>query len=222
MSEASVAPSSRWRGLLSEAVAAFETTSFTHAAQLFAEERELVAQAVASRVEEFAAGRVCARRALAELGYPPAPLLRRDDRRPGWPPGCFGSITHARGHCAAAVAPAAACAGIGIDVEVAGRVDEKLERAICTPAEIRRLRSMSEAERAQNRTVIFSAKEAFYKSQSHLPDAVRAFHDAEIEVGDGVFTVRLRRTPEGLGPFGVIRGRCAVEEGLVYCAVLLA
>lgn len=221
MCEAHVVASRRWRGLLSEAVAAFETTGFGHEARLFPEERELVARAVASRVAEFAAGRACARQALAALGYPLAPLLRSDDRRPAWPRGCFGSITHAEGHCAAAVARASACAGLGIDVEVAGSVDERLERQICTPAEIRLLRSMAKVERAASATVMFSAKEAFYKSQSHLPDAIWQFHDVEIELGDGVFAVRLRRMPEGLRRLDMIRGRYAAEDGLVYSAVLL-
>jgi 4'-phosphopantetheinyl transferase EntD len=43
---------------------------------LFPEEEALVAAAVAGRRREFATARSCARTALAELGVPPAPLLR--------------------------------------------------------------------------------------------------------------------------------------------------
>ena len=41
---------------------------------LFPEEAASVARAVAKRTEEFRRGRVCARRALSELGVPPSAI----------------------------------------------------------------------------------------------------------------------------------------------------
>ena len=161
-------------------------------------------------------------RALGELGYPPAPLLRNADRSPAWPPGCHGGITHTQGHCAAAVALASDCAGVGIDAEVAGRVDETLERRICTPGEIARLRRMDEAERRLTATLIFSAKEAFYKCQSHLADAIRGFHEVEIELGEGRFLVLPRKAlPLALRALPSIAGRFRVDQGLVFAGILL-
>jgi len=222
MSEADVTPSRLWRDLLSDDVVAYETDRFVHSHHLFAEERAIVRDAVPSRVEEFATGRVCARLALADLGYPSAPLLRDRDRRPTWPAGCHGSITHTEGYCAAAVAPAALSAGIGIDVEVAGRVGERLEPRICTPAEIGRLERLDEVRRGAAATTIFSAKEAVFKCQSHLPDALRAFHDVEIELEEEAFRVLfLRDPPEALGDLAFLEGRRRIEGALIYCGVML-
>lgn len=222
MSLIDITPSDRWRRLLSDKAAVYETSRFDHSPDLLAPELAIISNTTPKRVEDFAAGRLCARRALAELGYPPAPLLRAPDRRPDWPPGSHGSITHTQGHCAAAVALASDCAGVGIDAEVAGRVDETLERRICTPAEIVRLRRMDEAERRLTATVIFSAKEAFYKCQSHLEGAVRGFHEVEIELSEGVFQVLPQRDlPRALRSLGSIEGRFCVDQGLVFSGIML-
>jgi len=222
MSEIDIKASSRWRGLLSEDVAVYETSRFVHSPGLFAEESAIVRNAAPSRVEEFAAGRVCARRALADLGYPPSPLLRDPDRRPAWPAGCHGSITHTDGHCAAAVALARLCSGIGIDAEVAGRVGEGLEPRICTGDEMGRLQAMDGARRRLAATVIFSAKEAFFKSQSHMPGALRDFHDVEIQLGEATFLVSTQRAlPEALRTLGAIKGHYRIEDGLVYSGIVL-
>lgn len=73
-------------------------------AELFPEEAVAVASAVTKRREEFAAGRAAARRALAALGVPAAPLPRGERRAAVWPKGFVGSITHCAGFCAAAAA----------------------------------------------------------------------------------------------------------------------
>ena len=222
MSEIRVTRSRLWRELLSDDVVTYETERFVHAPGLFPEERAIVRDAVPSRVEEFAAGRVCARLSLADLGYPPAPLLRDQDRRPAWPPACHGSITHTEGYCAAAVVPDALSAGIGIDVEAAGRVTEALEARICTPVEVGRLQRMNEARRRMTATVIFSAKEAVFKCQSHLPDALRGFHDVEIDLDEGAFRVLLLRDPPAaLGALGFPQGRYRFERGLIFSGIIL-
>ena len=62
---------------------------------LLPEERGAVAKAVPKRVAQFTAGRVCARRALAQLGNTePVPILMGEDRAPQWPAGYVGSISH--------------------------------------------------------------------------------------------------------------------------------
>src|ERR1700761_3617241 len=71
---------------------------------LFPDEEALLGRAVEKRRREFAAGRGCARRALAALGLPPAPLLPGEGGAPRWPDGVVGSITHCAGYAAAAVA----------------------------------------------------------------------------------------------------------------------
>lgn len=70
---------------------------------LFPSEAEIVAMAVDRRRREFAAGRRCARRALAALDAPRTPILAGRFRQPLWPLGYSGSIAH-DGRFAAAVA----------------------------------------------------------------------------------------------------------------------
>lgn len=73
-------------------------------AKLLPEEEAIIARAVPRRRREFAAGRWCARAALAQLGEPPVPILRGPQNEPQWPAGIAGSITHCAGYRAAAAA----------------------------------------------------------------------------------------------------------------------
>jgi 4'-phosphopantetheinyl transferase EntD len=85
---------------------------------LWPAEAALVERAVESRVREFTTGRMCARKALAQLGAETGPILSGDQREALWPMGVTGSITHCRGYRAAAVAWQKQVLGIGIDAEL--------------------------------------------------------------------------------------------------------
>jgi len=91
-------------GLFPQGVVAAELREPADAALLLPEERQSCSGFGSKRLEEFAAGRVCARRALAELGIIGFPLPADDDRRPCWPRDVAGSITHTTGFCGAVVA----------------------------------------------------------------------------------------------------------------------
>ena len=71
-------------------------------AELFPEERALMARAAESRGREFATARACARIALARLGRPAVALLLGLGGAPQWPEAVAGSITHGAGYRAAA------------------------------------------------------------------------------------------------------------------------
>src|SRR5216683_504111 len=94
-----------------------------------------VERAVPKRVQEFAAGRLCARRALAEFGIVDFPIKVADDRQPIWPDSMVGSITHTAGYGAAVVAERQSAAALGLDSEVVGDVNAEVWRRICVPAE---------------------------------------------------------------------------------------
>jgi 4'-phosphopantetheinyl transferase EntD len=67
----------------------------TLAGELFAEEASLLGPgSVEKRWREFAAGRSCARKALAASGHAPVAVLQGAGREPVWPQGIVGSITH--------------------------------------------------------------------------------------------------------------------------------
>jgi len=133
------------------------------------------------RVREFAGGRVCARRALAELGHEGVALRRGADRRPIWPDGIVGSITHSNGYCAAAAAPARSFRAIGLDAERVG-VERGLWPQICLPAEIDWLESLPGQLRTTAATLIFSAKEAFYKCLCGVGSGWLEFHDIAVRI----------------------------------------
>jgi 4'-phosphopantetheinyl transferase EntD len=165
---------------------------------LLAGEAIYVGRAVPKRVQEFAAGRLCARRALAEFGIADFPIRVADDRQPIWPDAFVGSITHTEMYGAAVVAERRRMRALGLDSEVVGQVKVPLWATICTQREIAWLRSLPQSEQAAAATVIFSAKEAFYKCQYPLTRERLNFHDAVVEsvtqlASNGTFSIRSTR-----------------------------
>ena len=165
---------------------------------LLPEEAQFLGTAIPKRAQEFTAGRLCARALLTEFGIHNFPIKAADDRRPIWPEALVGSITHTTGYCAAVVAPKKLLAAVGMDCEVAGSVKPELWASICTPGEVRWLKALTEAEQSMAATLIFSAKEAFYKCQYPLVRERLSFHDVSVEVpawaGEvGVFKVHAGR-----------------------------
>ena len=209
-----IAPSQIWRALLPRGAVAYETRSFVHAPLLFAAERRCVETAVEKRIAEFAAGRLCARRALADLGHPDFPLLRGTDRRPLWPDGVAGSITHTDRYCGVAAARRGDFSGIGIDAEEIARLDDHLLPQICTPDERRRLAALAQPQRQAQTALIFSAKEAFYKCHTSAGGGWLGFQDAEVQFVGGRFHVYRVGSPDLAGD-----GAYAVQDGMAFCAV---
>src|SRR6202521_6486244 len=92
-------------------------------------------RAVPKRVQEFAAGRLCARQALAKFGIVDFPIEVAADRQPVWPDLMVGSITHTSGFCAAVVAERQRVIAVGLDSEVVGDVSTEIWPSICVPTE---------------------------------------------------------------------------------------
>jgi len=175
--------------LFDRRVAAFELRGRALESDLHPSELRSVSSAVAARRLEFAGGRLCARAALTELGAPERPLLVGPGREPLWPDALVGSISHTAGYCGAVAASTWDYRAIGIDVEVRGELTGALEDQVCTPAEIRWLDSQPTERRTELATIIFSAKEAFYKCQFCVTASWLDFHDVTIEVCPGEFAV---------------------------------
>jgi 4'-phosphopantetheinyl transferase EntD len=192
------------------------------------EEARCVARAVPARVAEFAAGRLCARLALAELGVVGFPLLAAPDRSPVWPLGVVGSISHTAGHCAVVAGSRTQFLGLGLDTELLAAVHAGLWSKLCTPPEHTRLGALPAAQRARAAALIFAAKEAFYKMQYPLTRERLDFDAVAIEWGDvectaGEFRVvpnrnfALQRLASG--PIG---GRFQFHEAFVSAGIALA
>lgn len=152
-------------------------------------------RALPKRIQEFAAGRLCARRALKELGFSDFPVTAGSDRRPQWPSSIVGSITHTHGFSGAVVAERRRFCAIGVDAEAIGSVVPELWPHICTPAEASWLEALPETERSKFAALIFSAKEAFYKCQYGVTGQWLEFHDIALafhsnDMQTGSFSVR--------------------------------
>lgn len=176
-------------------VVATELRKVADSALLLAGEASHLVRAFPKRIQEFAAGRLCARRALTELGFSDFPLTVSGDRRPQWPNPIVGSITHTPGFTGAVVAERRRFRAIGVDGEAVGSVAPELWPHICTPAEAAWLDALPETERGKFSALVFSAKEAFYKCQYGVTgqwlefhDVALAFHSSDLQTGS--FSVR--------------------------------
>lgn len=149
---------------------------------LFPEEARPLGVATPKRAREFAAGRLCARRAIAQFGVLDFPIGRRPDRRPQWPTHLTGSLTHTAGFCAAAAAERLKFRAVGIDAERIGRLHRDLWRYVALPAEIAWLDSLPASMQDNAATLLFSAKEAFYKCQYEVTEQWLDFKDVEVDL----------------------------------------
>jgi 4'-phosphopantetheinyl transferase EntD len=175
-------------------VAAAELRTAGDPTLLEPEEASAVSRAVPKRAQEFAAGRLCARRALAEFGITGFAVRAAPDRQPLWPDPLVGSITHTTGFCAAVVAERTRFALLGIDTEIAGAVKAELWPSICVPAELGWIEALPQEQRTRAAALIFSAKEAFYKCQYPRTGESLSFSDLRIVplewgAAHGVFAV---------------------------------
>ena len=175
----------------------------------------LVEGAVDKRRRDFALGRACARAALAQCGLADAVIGQDAARRPVWPAGIVGSITHTAGYAAALAAPAARHAGLGVDAERIGgaRLFLPQERAL--------LAACAAQDRARLATLLFTAKEACFKAADPAPRVpvtagTLSFAGIAVTVtGDGF----LARVPGLEAP---VLGRHAVADDLVVSCAWIA
>lgn len=192
---------------------------------LIGDEAAIVDKAGAKRRNEFTAGRLCARLAMAELGHRDVPLLAEPSRAPNWPTGLTGSITHTVGLAVAVVTLSGDHElGLGIDAEVVGRIDTSIEEMVLGDEERRALDEIRSPERPVARTAVFAAKEAFYKAQWPLTSSWVGFTDVSARLGDsevvltprsGLVTLGLLQWPVHIRYFesaGVIVAGCVATN----------
>ncbi|MBB5112829.1 4'-phosphopantetheinyl transferase superfamily protein [Micromonospora echinospora] len=187
-------------------------------------EEDLVARAVTGRRQEFVTARRCAREALAHLGYAPVPIRSGARREPVWPDGVVGSITHCAGYRAAAVAPAGALAGLGIDAEPHEPLPDGVAGVVTVAGEPERLAALRAADPATHwDRLLFSAKESVYKAWYPLTGRWLGFEEADLTFDPaGRFTARILvdgTRADGGPPLDVLDGRWLVAGGLLLTAV---
>jgi 4'-phosphopantetheinyl transferase EntD len=182
-------------------------------------ERAMLAGAAPVRQREIIAGRAQARALTERLGLAAAPLLRGADRRPLWPAGLVGSITHSRELCAVAAASGEIAASLGIDLEPLRPIEPELHALICTDGERRALMTRDQPLAFDELVCcVFAAKEAFYKAWHPVAGLFLEHHDVTVVLDPGLrgFTAAAR-----MGGGGA-RGRLTLTHGHVAAAVVLA
>lgn len=144
------------------------------------DELPFVAGALVKRVQEFQAGRAAGREALASLGVTNASILVGRNREPVWPAGVVGSITHCVDFCGAVVCKEDTVKAIGIDAEPLFSVSPEVESIVCTDEEISMARALPISSKVDWLTIIFCAKEAFYKCQFGITGFLLDFKDVSL------------------------------------------
>ncbi len=223
--QAAVSGSEVLTGLFPTQVVAAEFRGDFEASLLYPEEHQYVLNAAPNRAREFAAGRACARYALASLGVFDFPLHVGSDRMPRWPDGVIGSITHTHSYCGVVVARRTELQAIGLDAEVIGGVGADLWPEICTPNEVHWLETFREPKRSLVATLLFCAKEAFYKCQYPLTREWLDFRDVFVEPNDfdptqGLFAVNVASSATIFGRIPLpIHGKFARMEQILVAGL---
>ncbi|WP_371096675.1 4'-phosphopantetheinyl transferase family protein [Streptomyces sanglieri] len=216
--------------ILPSRVAVAEAFSDLPDAVLLPAEEALTRGFVAKRRGEFATARHCARLALGSLGIPPVPILKGARGAPIWPENTVGSLTHCTGYRAAVVAHRADVRSVGIDAECDAPLPADVHGSIALATEQRRERELCLEQPGINwDRLLFSAKEAVYKTWFPLTHRWLGFEEADIELcPDGSFTAEILTSDlepaAGTGASavpGVFSGRWLSEGGLLLTAIVV-
>ncbi|MGH3843161.1 MAG: 4'-phosphopantetheinyl transferase family protein [Pseudonocardiaceae bacterium] len=200
-------------------------------AVLYPGEAEVISRAVDKRRREFRTVRHCARRALRQLGLPPAPVLRGERGEPLWPSGVVGSMTHCGGYRAAALALSCQVRALGIDAEPHQPLPAGVLDVVALEDERHRL---SELAAADNATcwdrILFCAKETVYKAWFPLTRSWLGFEHADVTISpstinaaQGTFSARLLAPGPTLTgePLTHLNGRWLRGDALVITTIAL-
>ncbi len=174
---------------------------------LWRAELSAAASMTGKRQREFAAGRHCAREALAHLGHAAVALPVGPGRAPVWPPGIIGSISHTNDIAIAAVARRSDLGSLGIDVESADPLDPDLIGLVCSKEELAALADEG-LQPEPGAKLIFSAKESVYKCLWPLTGMFLEFHAIRICIDSARLRFRVHSDDQRLSALArQIRGR---------------
>jgi len=143
----------------------------------YPEEAYHLEKAAAHRKDEYIAGRRCARSALNRSGIQAGALPMDKDGLPQWPSGSVGSISHSKRLCCAVAGPVHSARCLGLDVEMTHRLKPAAMKRIMHGAEF----AFAEGDQVRA-SLLFSAKEAFFKAQFPVWRAYPNFRDLALAV----------------------------------------
>lgn len=183
-------------------------------------EEQTIARAVDKRKREFRAGRNAAKQALRQLGLQQNIVIAAaQNRRPLWPQGYLGSITHTEGYCAAAVGYDDTYQGIGIDVEPRTRLDDNILDHICTEREQQWIAKHHQADWGK---VFFCVKETLYKVFNPIHDVFLGFQEAEVTLfpKEETFSAAIWQRKHDIRC--TYQGRFGMDDNFIYASCFLA
>lgn len=192
--------------------------------QLYPEEGTLIVKAVEKRKREYTAGRLCAHKALSQLGIHNFPVLTGKNRDPLWPPNIIGSITHCENYCAAAVAKQGRIRGIGIDIEPAEEISNDIIDMVCRTAEKNWCNQHSKDIDSHWPKVIFSVKESIYKCFYPILQRYVDFHEVQVQFNPelGVYSISLfLNIPDKFISTRNFEGRYAIFDAHIFATAIL-
>lgn len=152
---------------------------------LLPEEFEAFAGSVLKVRRASGAARIVARDLLQRLAAPRCPIPKSVSGVPVWPKGIVGSLAHDAEIAVAAVAMSRDFASVGVDVEPAEPLDSALLDMIATADE--RQAIGDDLDKAH---LLFSIKEAVYKTVYPLDGVFLDHHDVEVDLATGSALVR--------------------------------
>jgi len=213
----------RFEGLLPADTVVVEAQPAMWEQGLWENELAQVLRCGLKRRREFTAGRNCVRHALRTMGRHEVAILVGKGREPLLPEGLVGSITHTDTYCAAALRCASGGLSIGIDAEVAGRLEEGVAGLIMGAAERAQVGHLESGNKHRAwGHVVFSAKEAFHKALYRRWPVMLDFLDAEVRIAPdhGEFTIRLADPRLQAGAGGeVFKGHFRFADELVLTTI---
>lgn len=145
----------------------------------FQNEADCLKSAGDYRKREFTAGRNCARSALEQLGIPRSALPPDDHGVPGYPDGAVACISHSRDYCAAIAARDSAYRALGLDLEMTNRLGPSAIGRTVHPDE----KAFVQGDQ-KKATLIFCAKETFFKAQFPLWQTYANFQDLAFNINE--------------------------------------
>ena len=172
----------------------------------YPEEGKHLSKAVLKRRNEFITGRRCARAALERIGVESCALAPDENRVPKWPTGIVGSISHSGGLCCAVAAHSVKMAYLGVDVETTTRISCGVIKRVVHPLEA----NFVGDDQARG-SLIFSAKESFFKAQFPTWKAWPNFDDLAFHVDTSIGQLKVIEIATHLPP-----GLRAAVEGMQF------
>ena len=148
-------------------------------------ELEALATSVDKVRRASGAARIVARGLMAQLGQAQQAVPKSASGAPIWPAGLVGSLAHSSQVAVAAMARRRDFSSVGIDVEPAEPLDADLLDLVATAHE--RAAIAHDLHRGR---LLFTVKEAVYKSVYPLDGTFLEHHDVEVNFAAGTATLR--------------------------------